>query len=1338
MTAPLPMPEDEAPGGPAVSVVEEQAGDSGLIGSTIGGKYKVEATIGQGGMGVVVKAIDINLQREVTIKRLNEAAIRSRTGIDRFFREARSVAALNHRNIVSIFELASDASGPYIVMEYLPGGDLEKKIAEQGQFSLDETIAIIKPIARGLTYAHSKGIVHRDIKPSNIILDGDGTPKIVDFGIARRDDHLDLSLTGQGIGTPAYMAPEQRQDSKRVDHRSDIFALAKTAYQMLTGDLPDTVYFDSLDPAVRPALERALKKDPVDRQASMAAFLKEFDVLAPLGDEEGTISATSSSAMVCPSCGSYNKIDAQFCHNCGAGMFEECPSCFVENRVGSKFCLACGISIEKYREGEEALRNARGYLEQADFEEAVSSAKLGMETGYHQAELEQVEREAIEQRTTIAKLRSQIDASFKAGDYRGAGRVAREALTIAPASRELKLQMSRIQKALHRNELEVAERDARTALQQRRYPDAVAAWKRLVQIDSNHPASNELTTAIKEQESDHRRRYQEATADRKAGRMSEAMAGIRSLRDNYGWDRNITIDAEAWEALEAKLEPCRSEALAFEEQGKPQKALASWEKALAILSHDAASLEGVERTTAARDALKAKNAKQRVRVLLGAAAVVAVVGGLPSGLYVYEASVTDSVDTLVDTALIAAADGNPDEALKRLDAARGASEHPLSFVEAWRSGRDGRIAQATYEVMLVDAAARFDASAMDASVARFGDALAYGAEWGLAEPTAAEAVDPLVDRAVALVREDQYEQARSLAEAIASLGVTGGSGADLSAAILEVAERRPEAEAARAGYLRALEGIDDPHGLLGETASGAMALEGAERGKALFERADSGASPLIEHGDVYAGAAEAYRQAAQAIVGVPSELVELETERAGLLARVEAIRAMQEPLSGEVLPASLSGLSELMLERAQSSLAYEQLDLERAGLLVGGGERLVAMLVRLESVDRERREARSRYERLHDELNGPFNALYGEAGDALIDFAGPLGEAVRESVARAEAADKAVEDELGRLSQVAAQAGDSEARLSTVSTVEESVGLIERQGEVSRSAYNEAIEMLPSAMREAAVVRLGRTQRNSIGMTFVPVEGGEVVMGHATRRSDASLGIGPGELRRQATIERPYLMSRFEVTRGQYEVYLRERLAREGLAAAEVDASVREALPWKRPASITREGRHFEQDDRHPVVFVSHGEASAFCAWLSEREGLTYRLPTEAEWEHAARGGADDAAAFHWGDSVTGRPRANGMPSGEGAGRYQWDKDDGFPFTAAVGTGVEPFAPNALGIYNVHGNVAEWVTGEGGEAVVKGGSWAQTVFDSRIGDRQTPDASTRTEFLGFRVVVAGD
>ena len=206
-----------------------------MIGQTIS-HYKILEKLGEGGMGVVYKAHDTKLNREVAIKFL--PAHISKAGIERerFLHEAQAVAALNHPNICVIHEINDDAEQPFIVMEYVDGSTIRTKL-ENGPFKTDDAVKYGIQIGEALQEAHSKGIVHRDIKADNIIINSKGQAKVMDFGLAKLKGSLKLTKTSSTVGTLGYMAPEQIQGGE-VDARSDIFAFAVLFFEMLTGRLP--------------------------------------------------------------------------------------------------------------------------------------------------------------------------------------------------------------------------------------------------------------------------------------------------------------------------------------------------------------------------------------------------------------------------------------------------------------------------------------------------------------------------------------------------------------------------------------------------------------------------------------------------------------------------------------------------------------------------------------------------------------------------------------------------------------------------------------------------------------------------------------------------------------------------------------------------------------------------------------------------------------------------------------------------------------------------------------------------------------------------------------------
>lgn len=198
--------------------------------------YRIEKTIGEGGMATAYLAVQESLGRLAVLKVLNTSRRDSKENVERFLNEGRIVASLNHPNIITIYDIGIAEDFMYISMEYIEGGDLRTRL--KSSISAKEAVEIIKKICSGLDVAHRKGIVHRDVKPGNILFRKNGEPLLTDFGIAKRlTMDQDLTSTGVFLGSPNYMAPEQAEDGP-IDGRADIYALGVIFYEMLTGQKP--------------------------------------------------------------------------------------------------------------------------------------------------------------------------------------------------------------------------------------------------------------------------------------------------------------------------------------------------------------------------------------------------------------------------------------------------------------------------------------------------------------------------------------------------------------------------------------------------------------------------------------------------------------------------------------------------------------------------------------------------------------------------------------------------------------------------------------------------------------------------------------------------------------------------------------------------------------------------------------------------------------------------------------------------------------------------------------------------------------------------------------------
>ena len=271
------------------------------------GNYDVLDRLGAGGMGTVFKARHRRMKRIVALKVLSKETASSRMFLERFQREVETIARLNHPNIVMAFDADECEVGPFLVMEFVNGMDLATEVMRRGPLPLVDAIDRIIQSARGLDYAHARGIIHRDIKPGNILLDAEGVVKVADLGLARLNDpaaeskNTGLTQTGTVMGTAEYMSPEQAIDSGTVDHRADIYSLGCTLYFLLSGRSTYEAgsfmamllkHRDSPIPALRtarpdvpPELETIFRKMvaklPEERHASMAEVVHELELLLP-------------------------------------------------------------------------------------------------------------------------------------------------------------------------------------------------------------------------------------------------------------------------------------------------------------------------------------------------------------------------------------------------------------------------------------------------------------------------------------------------------------------------------------------------------------------------------------------------------------------------------------------------------------------------------------------------------------------------------------------------------------------------------------------------------------------------------------------------------------------------------------------------------------------------------------------------------------------------------------------------------------------------------------------------------------------------------------------------
>jgi len=288
----------------------------------LAGKYIVQQEIARGGMGVIYKALDRTLNRVVAIKMVHAHLSGDSSFVERFLREARAMARLQHDNIVTIYAVEEHQGTPLLVMEYFQGSDLRALTKNRPRLPLRDIVSITQQLANALAFAHAHGIIHRDIKPANVMVDARGKTKLTDFGIAAALDEASITSAGQVIGTPEYMSPEQACGTK-LDGRSDLYSVGILLYEMLTGKTPyaevsktsilGKLAFDKQElqlvfPSDVPSLLRGvvgdlLRRNPDERipdADTLASQLHEILYTLPVSPDAPTSSDSDATVLVSP------------------------------------------------------------------------------------------------------------------------------------------------------------------------------------------------------------------------------------------------------------------------------------------------------------------------------------------------------------------------------------------------------------------------------------------------------------------------------------------------------------------------------------------------------------------------------------------------------------------------------------------------------------------------------------------------------------------------------------------------------------------------------------------------------------------------------------------------------------------------------------------------------------------------------------------------------------------------------------------------------------------------------------------------------------------------------
>jgi serine/threonine protein kinase len=391
-------------------------------------RYRIEKQLGKGGMGEVLLATDTRLDRRVAIKRILGDSARSRTAVNRFLTEAKSIAALNHPNVVQIYDYGREAKGPFLIMEYVDGSSLLDRCRD-GAIPLEEAIELACQLCDGLSRAHEAGIIHRDIKPANVLLTRDGIPKLTDFGLAKAETaDTGMTMAGAVLGTLDFMPPEQRRDAALTDARSDLWSLAATLYQMVTGRSPKIIKFNDVPKALQEVLGKALEDRKEDRYQT-AKELKEA-----LRESLAASTEVDLEVGECPHCGTKNETNRKFCKKCAKSLEVACLSCSTKISMWEEVCGHCGaqqseLVEQRKRSMAEQREKAERLLEKLEFQQAIqlasglgneSDLRLQHQKAWSQKFLKQVENKSQEQLARLSELVSEALKHEQAHDYSSA------------------------------------------------------------------------------------------------------------------------------------------------------------------------------------------------------------------------------------------------------------------------------------------------------------------------------------------------------------------------------------------------------------------------------------------------------------------------------------------------------------------------------------------------------------------------------------------------------------------------------------------------------------------------------------------------------------------------------------------------------------------------------------------------------------------------------------------------------------------------------------------------------------------------------------------------------
>jgi serine/threonine-protein kinase len=470
------------------------------------GKYDVIDVIGKGGMGIVYRAKDPFLDRMVAIKIMTISVADSPDLLERFYREAKATAHLQHPNIVTVYELGEQDGSPYLVMQFLEGVSLESALHASQKLTLLQKIDVIIETCHGLAYAHQRGIVHRDIKPGNIMVLKDGSVKIVDFGIARIGD-TNFTRAGQFMGSLSYMSLEQLNDKLQVDQRTDVYSTGVVLYQIVTGSLP----FEAESTGA--TLMKIMNEAPPPFSKFLSSFPPELETItlkALAKDRDQRYASADELALDLSQLQTKLRQESIEVHMRQAEMLLQRNELSQANdqlmevlRIDKQHARAMTLlrSLRKQIEKEHSAERARQLREQAeealrreDFDPALGYVDQALSLDTTNFDLQEMRTKILEAKAEIERMRQifqRAESAHRAGNLDTAKQAIEEVMAFRPEDTRVKSLYRMIQKELEdrqrQKRMEALLQSAQKEIANRHYTDAFSILQEAEKVDPEAP-----------------------------------------------------------------------------------------------------------------------------------------------------------------------------------------------------------------------------------------------------------------------------------------------------------------------------------------------------------------------------------------------------------------------------------------------------------------------------------------------------------------------------------------------------------------------------------------------------------------------------------------------------------------------------------------------------------------------------------------------------------------------------------------------------------------------------------------------------------------------------------